>query len=631
MAVKTNKLVQYIDLGTYSIKYGTFQISKETNEVVEENKFIYKIPNTYSGPDLYMDSLGSYIKDIIGDLNKKLPIKFTCSSLFTPTNLSYLSRVDKDQVETRVKDELEKYASQEKIPIDGFYNQTKELFIKELDDKAQVISANILLNPKYVGIIKKHLYDNQLKFGGIYPALYNVYEQYLLAIESKEPWRDEAIVFVDFGYMTTKVDLFFQGKHLFNKVLHYGTKVFSDELFDFASKSGTTTLSPSDVEAVLHKIGFSKETDILAAMELDINNPAPYIANLEETLKSIFSKVNSSINYFVSALARNFTNDNASFMTIRKGPTHFLFSGGLINAKEFYIKASESFKGQIHLIDPFNFQNTLEQTEASILSDEFRSHLRENSPFVSIAQSMLLGLDQSKFNLNLIDKVDSENENLIKVLLKLPMSKYRTILVFILILSCLRSGFNYYSVSSAYNTFKRKSSKLKASLKNTEANRNELHKLKLESQLIDLKYENIQTFTKNYGHWPTLLKKLIQKLGPNIILKDLKFTTTLPQFKKNNYKKWKKSQNEKDSPWILKQINFKMSGIALSLSDVPQLIDSLKNTGIFKITKQPLTKFMPEKEIKTKSNNKGGPEIVKTESAHYTFSMQGSVLMENLL
>ena len=33
MAIKTEKLVQYIDLGTYSIKYGTFKISKETNEI----------------------------------------------------------------------------------------------------------------------------------------------------------------------------------------------------------------------------------------------------------------------------------------------------------------------------------------------------------------------------------------------------------------------------------------------------------------------------------------------------------------------------------------------------------------------------------------------------------------------
>ncbi|MCJ8347347.1 hypothetical protein MJH12_17540 [bacterium] len=631
MAIKTNKLVQYIDLGTYSIKYGTFQISKETNEVIEEQKFVYKIPNTYSGPDLYMDSLGSYIKDITADLNKKLPIKITCSSLFTPTNLSYLSRVDKDQIDTRIKDELEKYAAQEKIPVDGFYNQTRQLYLKEMEDKSQIISANILLNPKYVGVIKKHLYDNQLKFGGIYPAIYNVYEQYLSAIEIKPGWKDEAIVFVDFGYMTTKVDLFFQGQHLFNKILHYGTKVFADELFDFASKAGTTALSPNDVESVLHKIGFSKDTDILAAMELDINNPDPYIKNLEETLKSIFSKVNSSINYFVSALARNFTNDNASFMTIRKGPTHFLFSGGLINAKEFYSKASDSFKGQVHLIDPFNFQSTLDQTPESVQQDEFRSQLRENSPFVSIGQSMLLGLDQSKFNLNLIDKVDSENENLIKVLMKLPMSKYRTLLSVILCLVCVRSGWNFYSVSSEYKSFKRKLSTLRGQLKNTEVDRNNLFKLKQEQQLLSLRYENIQSFTTNYGHWPTLLKKLIQKLGPNIILRELNFTTALPQFKKQYYKKWKLSLDEKDSPWIKKEINFKISGIALSLSDVPDLIDSLKSTGIFKITKQPVTKFIAEKEIKKKSATKGGPTIVKTESAHYTFTMQGAVLMENLL
>ncbi|MCO4783177.1 MAG: hypothetical protein KC646_12705 [Candidatus Cloacimonetes bacterium] len=631
MAIKTNKLVQYIDLGTYSIKYGTFQISKETNEVIEEQKFVYKIPNTYSGPDLYMDSLGSYIKDIVPDLNKKLPIKFTCSSLFTPTNISYLSRVDKDQVETRVKDELEKYASQEKIPADGFYNQTRELYVKEMEDKSQIVSANILLNPKYVGIIKKHLYDNQLKFGGIYPALYNVYEQYLSAIEIKPAWKDEAIVFVDFGYMTTKVDLFFQGNHLFNKILHYGTKVFSDELFDFASKAGTTTLSPNDVESILHKIGFSKDTDILAAMELDINNPAPYITNLEETLKSIFSKVNSSINYFVSALARNFTNDNAAFMTIRKGPTHFILSGGLSNAKEFFPKATEAFKGQVHLLDPFNFQSTLEQTNETMTNLELRNQLRENGPFVSIAQSMLLGLDQTKFNLNLIDKVDSENENLIKVLIKLPMSKYRAVLGVILVLVCLRSGWNYYSVSSEHSMYKRKVSSLKAALRNVETDRVELHKLKKEQQLLQLQYETITTFTDGYGHWPSLLKKLIQKLGPNVILRSLKFNTTMPQFKTANYKKWKNSQLEKDSPWLKKEIHFEMKGIALALSDVPTLIDSLKNTGVFKITKQPATKFIPEKEIKTKAKTRGGPEIIKTEAAHYTFIMQGSVIMRNLL
>lgn len=631
MAIKTNKLVQYIDLGTYSIKYGTFQISKETNEVIEEQKFVYKIPNSYSGPDLYMDSLGSYIKDIVPDLNKKLPIKFTCSSLFTPTNISYLSRVDKDQAETRVKDELEKYASQEKVPVDGFYNQTRELYVKEMEEKSQIVSANILLNPKYVGIIKKHLYDNQLKFGGIYPALYNVFEQYLSAIELKPAWKDEAIVFVDFGYMTTKVDLFFQGNHLFNKILHYGTKVFADELFDFASKAGTTTLSPSDVESILHKIGFSKDTDVLAAMELDINNPAPYITNLEETLKSIFSKVNSSINYFVSALARNFTNDNASFMTIRKGPTHFILSGGLANAKDFYPKAAEAFKGQVHLLDPFNFQSTLDQTEESIASDEFRALLRENSPFSSIGQSLLLGLDTTKFNLNLIDKVDSENENLLKVLIKLPMSKYRAVLSVVLILVCIRSGWNYYSVSSEHKSYKRKVSTLKAALRNVEADRAELHKLKQEQQLLQLQYENIKTYTDGYGHWPTLLKKLVQKLGPNIILKELKFNTSLPDFKKQKYKKWKNSQLEKDSPWSKKEITFVMSGIALALSDVPALIDSLKNTGIFKITKQPATKFIAEKEIKTKSKIKGGPEIIKTEAAHYTFTMHGSVIMGNLL
>ena len=73
-----------------------------------------------------------------------------------------------------------------------------------------------------------------------------------------------------------------------------------------------------------------------------------------EPIGSIFSKVNSSINYFTSALARNFTADNNAFMTIRKGPTRIFFSGGIINAPDFLQIAQESFKAKLHAFQPFD-------------------------------------------------------------------------------------------------------------------------------------------------------------------------------------------------------------------------------------------------------------------------------------
>ena len=63
MAIKHNKKVQIMDLGTHSIKYGVFKIGKE-EEVIPETKDVYKIPQAYSGVDVYIESIGTYLNDI---------------------------------------------------------------------------------------------------------------------------------------------------------------------------------------------------------------------------------------------------------------------------------------------------------------------------------------------------------------------------------------------------------------------------------------------------------------------------------------------------------------------------------------------------------------------------------------
>ena len=95
-----------MDLGTHSIKYGVFKIGKE-EEVIPETKDVYKIPQAYSGVDVYIESIGTYLNDIAEKIDKKLPIRFIASSIFAPTNLAYLTRIDKDQVKTRISEELE--------------------------------------------------------------------------------------------------------------------------------------------------------------------------------------------------------------------------------------------------------------------------------------------------------------------------------------------------------------------------------------------------------------------------------------------------------------------------------------------------------------------------------------------
>ena len=50
-----------MDLGTHSIKFGVFKVGKE-EEVISETRDIYKIPQAYSGVDVYIESIGTYLK-----------------------------------------------------------------------------------------------------------------------------------------------------------------------------------------------------------------------------------------------------------------------------------------------------------------------------------------------------------------------------------------------------------------------------------------------------------------------------------------------------------------------------------------------------------------------------------------
>ncbi len=629
MAIKYNKNVQIMDLGTHTIKFGVFKITKE-EEVVAESRHEYKIPQTYSGVDVYIESIGTYLNDISEQIDKKLPIRFVASSIFAPTNLAYLTRIDKDQVQTRIKEELEKFANQEKIPPEIEHNRFIELFTKDIETRSQVIAATILMNPKYVGMLRDKVNKLGLKFGGVYPLLQTTLALYKRLLTFEESINDEPVVFVDIGYLTTKVNLFFQGQLLFNKVLHYGSKSFYDELYDFASKSGEAALSGSEVESILHKVGFSGEVDLVNQMGFDINDPKPYLDNMSKTLGSIFSKVNSSINYFTSALARNFTADNNAFMTIRKGPTRIFFSGGIINAPEFLQIAQENFKAKLHAFQPFDVAETLKQEPNTFEREEFRMKLRTENHFIDCSSTSIVSLDSKATNINLVKKVDSENENPIQVLRKLPLVKWRLILGVILTILVLQTGVNYLQVSSEWNKLKRKNRALKRATDGTEMARAQLKNLKLEDILYKAQIGYIKKVMENHAYYPRVLKTLMTKLGPDIKLNALEFKSIVPTFKPGSYKKWAESQREKDNPWTKLEIEWKMEGDALQRTSITALIKKLTETGIFYIPKPPDQKFVPRQEIK-KPGSKKGEEEYQEIAAHYEFSMEGTLRLDNPL
>lgn len=630
MAIRYNKAVQIMDLGTYSLKFGVFKVDKASEELQAVSKDVYHIPQSYSGVDVYMEALGTYLADIADKMDKKLPIRFVASSIFAPTNLAYLTRIDKDQVHNRIKDELEKFANQEKIPIENEHNRYIELFSKDVESKSQVIAATILMNPKYVAMIRNQLYKNGLKFGGVYPLLQTTISLYQRILTFDESLSQEPVVFVDIGYLTTKVNLFFQGQLLFNKVLHYGSKSFYDELYDHSSKSGETALSVNEVENILQKVGFTGEIDLVNQMGFDINDPKPYLENIDKTLQSIFTKVSSSVNYFTSALARNFTADNNAFMSIRKGATHIFFTGSIINAPDFFKVAQNSFKTRIHALNPFNISETLAQNENTFAREEFRMNLRTVNAYSDCAAAAVIGLDSKKDTANLVTKVDGENENIIQTIRKLSLVKWRLVAGVVLGLLILYSLVNYFRISSEYKKLKKKNTTLSRSVEGSDGARSDLQKIKLEEVLYKAQLAYIKNVMVNHVYYPKTLKTLMTKLGPDIKLNSLGFKAQAPSFKQGTYKKWTESKAKQDYPWTDLIVEWEMEGDALQRASISSLIEKLTETGIFDIPKPPRQRFVPKQEIK-KTDSKKGEEEYQEIAAHYEFTMEGFLKLDNQL
>lgn len=630
MAIRYNKTVQIMDLGTFSLKFGVFKVNKATEEVQPVSRDTYQIPQTYAGVDVYIESLGTFIADIAEKVDKKLPIRFIASSIFAPTNLAYLTRIDKDQVQTRIKDELDKFANQEKIPPENEHNRYVELFSKDIETKSQVIVATILMNPKYVAMIKNQLYKHGLKFGGVYPLLQTTMTLYQRVLTFDEALKEEPIVFVDIGYLTTKVNLFFQGQLLFNKVLHYGSKSFYDELYDYASKSGEAALSVSEVENVLHKVGFTGEADLVNQMGFDINDPKPYLENLDKTLISIFTKINSSVNYFISALARNFTADNNAFMAIRKGASHIFFSGAIINAPDFFKVAQDNFKTKLHAFNPFDIADTLAQNENTFTREEFRMNLRTVNGYVDCAAAAIIGLDSKKDTINLVSKVDSENENILQIIRKMPLVKWRNIAVGTLAILIVNSLYQYISVSGQWKKLKKKNTTLSRAVSDSDIVRQNVKKIKMEEILYKAQIGYLKSVMTNHAYYPKVLKTLMTKLGPDIKLNSLEFKSIPPAFKANLYKKWEESKSDRDYPWTGLIIEWEMEGDALQRTSIASLIEKLTDTGIFNIPKPPRQKFVPRQEIKKQGSKKGEEEYQEI-AAHYEFTMEGTLKLDNQL
>ena len=73
-----------------------------------------------------------------------------------------------------------------------------------------------------------------------------------------------------------------------------------------------------------------------------------------------------------------------------------------------------------------------------------------------------------------------------------------------------------------------------------------------------------------------------------------------------------------------------MDGDALQRTSIAALIKKLTETGIFYIPKPPRQKFVPRQEIK-KPGSKKGEEEYQEIAAHYEFSMEGTLRLDNPL
>lgn len=641
MALKLtcDKPFQIVDLGTFSIKYGTFKFSKADNELVAIKKEVYKVPASYAGVEVYMEAFGQYLKDIAPNLDKKLPVCFSFSSLFAPTNFSYLTRVEKDKVNERMKEEIDKFAAQEKVPIEGDHNKYFEMFRKEADAKCQIISSSIVCNPKYIGIIRRHLQNYGLPFGGIYPLLQSTTFTYNRFLDVQPELKNEPIAMVDIGYLTTKVYLFFQEKLLFYKVLHYGTRNFYEELFDSCSKSGDTALSPQDVEALLQRVGFTGNLERANQMELDVNDLRPYLNQLDTTLKSIFSKVSSSVNYFISALARNFTADNNAFMDVRKGASHIFFSGGITNAPGFVDKIKESFSIKSYLVQPFDLKGSLER-ELKVGDNEWQISLRENSPFIDCLGAGLLDMGQNKKAYNLVSNIDSGGDNLLKILLALPLVKYRNVLIVILTLQLLVQVYKIIDVNSELKGLNQETTKLQNSMNDYKTLREGLHKAKQTANLNNAKRGYVQSHLGNYIYWPDLLRSRLQRISSSKIDNEIKvdswaFLTKDPLFTAQKLKRWLdvKDQEVKDqslNPWSPKVVEFTMNVSGLARTSATDLISVLTADRVFRVPEPPGVNFVPAQVIR-KRGTKPGQEEEEMVAAHYTFTLKGTVQMDEML
>ena len=223
-------------------------------------------------------------------------------------------------------------------------------------------------------------------------------------------------------------------------------------------------------------------------------------------------------------------------MTIRKGPTRIFFSGGIINAPDFFLLAQDNFKANIHAFQPFDMAETLKQESSTFEREEFRMKLRTENQFIDCSATSIVSLDSKATGINLVKKVDSENENPIQVLRKLPLVKWRSVLICILSFQVILSAYQWLNISSEHKKLKRKNSSLKRATADSEFTRAQLKNLKMEEILYKTQIGYIKKVMENHAYYPRVLKTLMTKLGPDIKLNALEFKSIAPAFKPGNLK-----------------------------------------------------------------------------------------------
>jgi hypothetical protein len=194
----------------------------------------------------------------------------------------------------------------------------------------------------------------------------------------------------------------------------------------------------------------------------------------------------------------------------------------------------------------------------------------------------------------------------------------------------VKIGWSWVSTKWRLDSLKKESSKLASSLSGIAGVRTRYHELLAEQVKYQTQFAFVKMHLANYPHWPSVLKRLMQKVGPEIKVNQLKFNSDQPSFDSNKYRRWKDDPTIKDNPWTERKITFRIDGIALSRQAVPQLIEDLKALGSFDIPKPPSTKFIPEQVKKTFDRVKN-QDIIETVAAHYEFSLEGILSIGNTI